>query len=100
MLEWYAQIASDAKKPLFMTFAFGINKGFQKVYAQNDGVLRLALMEKEGAKDRSWESIRTFVTEHKETLQASIKRDPLDGLRGVDYMFEQADSWAAKLKSR
>jgi hypothetical protein len=60
----------------------------------------LALMEEAGAKDRSWEGIRTFVTEHKETLQASIKRDPLDGLRGVDHMFEQADSWAAKLKTR
>ena len=60
----------------------------------------LALMDEAGAKDRSWEGIRTFVTEHKETLQASIKRDPLDGLRGVDHMFEQADSWAAKLKTR
>jgi hypothetical protein len=48
VLEWYASIAGSARKALFMTFAFGMHKGFQKVYAQNDGVLRFALMEKEG----------------------------------------------------
>jgi phosphatidylserine/phosphatidylglycerophosphate/cardiolipin synthase-like enzyme len=48
VLEWYAQIANSAEKALFMTFAFGMHKGFQRVYEQNDGVLRYALMEKEG----------------------------------------------------
>ena len=48
VLEWYATIAGSAKKALFMTFAFGMHKSFQRVYAQNDGVLRFALMEKEG----------------------------------------------------
>jgi hypothetical protein len=47
-LDWYAQIAGSARKGLFMTFAFGMNKRFQEVYEQNDGVLRFALMEKEG----------------------------------------------------
>jgi phosphatidylserine/phosphatidylglycerophosphate/cardiolipin synthase-like enzyme len=48
VLDWYAKISATAKKPLFMTFAFGVNKRFQRVYEQNDGVLRIALMEKEG----------------------------------------------------
>ncbi len=47
VLEWYAEIAS-AHKPLFMTFAFGMLKDFQEVYEQDDGILRFALMEKEG----------------------------------------------------
>ncbi len=48
VLEWYATIAGSAKRTLFMTFAFGMHKDFQKVYEQNDGILRFALMEKEG----------------------------------------------------
>jgi hypothetical protein len=47
VLEWYAQIASAAR-PLFMTFAFGMHPDFQHVYEQPDGILRFALMEKEG----------------------------------------------------
>lgn len=48
VLEWYTTIAGSTHKPLFMTFAFGMHKDFQQVYEQNDGVLRFALMEKEG----------------------------------------------------
>jgi phospholipase D-like protein len=49
VLGWYAAVADSApKRPLFMTFAFGMHKDFQRVYGQNDGVLRFALMEKEG----------------------------------------------------
>jgi phosphatidylserine/phosphatidylglycerophosphate/cardiolipin synthase-like enzyme len=48
VLDWYAQIADSAKQGLFMTFAFGMDRRFQQVYEQNDGVLRFALMEKEG----------------------------------------------------
>jgi phosphatidylserine/phosphatidylglycerophosphate/cardiolipin synthase-like enzyme len=48
VLEWYATIADSAQKALFMTFAFGMHKDFQKVYEQKDGILRIALMEKEG----------------------------------------------------
>ncbi len=47
-LEWYASIANTGHKPLFMTFAFGMHKDFQQVYEQTDGILRFALMEKEG----------------------------------------------------
>lgn len=48
ILKWYADIANSAKKGLFMTFAFGMHASFKQVYEQNDGVLRFALMEKEG----------------------------------------------------
>jgi phosphatidylserine/phosphatidylglycerophosphate/cardiolipin synthase-like enzyme len=49
VLQWYAEIANSARNALCMTFAFGMHKDFQKVYEQNDGVLRFALMEKEGS---------------------------------------------------
>jgi phosphatidylserine/phosphatidylglycerophosphate/cardiolipin synthase-like enzyme len=48
VLEWYARIADGARDALFMTFAFGMHKSFKRVYEQDDGVLRFALMEKEG----------------------------------------------------
>jgi len=48
VLDWYAQIAGSAEKALLMTFAFGMEKRFQRVYEQRDGILRFALMEKEG----------------------------------------------------
>jgi phosphatidylserine/phosphatidylglycerophosphate/cardiolipin synthase-like enzyme len=47
-LKRYGELADRAKRGLFMTFAFGMNKVFQPVYEQNDEVLRFALMEKEG----------------------------------------------------
>jgi phosphatidylserine/phosphatidylglycerophosphate/cardiolipin synthase-like enzyme len=46
-LQWYAKIAGEARKGLFMTFAFGMNKLFHDVFAKRDGVLRMGLMEKE-----------------------------------------------------
>jgi len=46
-LEWYAKIAGDARKGLFMTFAFGMNSLFRDVFAKEDDVLRMGLMEKE-----------------------------------------------------
>lgn len=46
-LNWYGELAGGAKDALFMTFAFGMNDIFRKVYGQTDGVLRAGLMEKE-----------------------------------------------------
>jgi phosphatidylserine/phosphatidylglycerophosphate/cardiolipin synthase-like enzyme len=45
-LNWYAQIAGSAEDALFMTFAFGMHKSFKDVYRRDDGVLRMALLEK------------------------------------------------------
>jgi len=48
VLKWYANVADSAQQALFMTFAFGMHREFKTVYEQNDGVLRFALMDKEG----------------------------------------------------
>jgi phosphatidylserine/phosphatidylglycerophosphate/cardiolipin synthase-like enzyme len=47
-LDWYATMAGNAQRALFMTFAFGMNSRFETVYDQSDNVLRFALMEKKG----------------------------------------------------
>lgn len=46
-LNWYGELADSAKKALFMTFAFGMNDVFRKVYSRSDDVLRVGLMEQE-----------------------------------------------------
>jgi len=46
-LDWYGDLAGSARGALFMTFAFGMNETFRKVYGQDDDVLRFGLMEKE-----------------------------------------------------
>jgi phosphatidylserine/phosphatidylglycerophosphate/cardiolipin synthase-like enzyme len=46
-LHWYGELADGASGALFMTFAFGMNKIFQEVYAKNDDVLKFGLMDKE-----------------------------------------------------
>lgn len=45
-LEWYAELATNAKEGLLMTFAFGINKIFKDVYCNSSAPFRLALLEK------------------------------------------------------
>jgi len=47
-LDWYAALAGEADRALFMTFAFGMDSRFVSVYDQTDDVLRFALMEKKG----------------------------------------------------
>ncbi|MEO7893859.1 MAG: phospholipase D-like domain-containing protein, partial [Aeromicrobium sp.] len=47
-LNWYAALAGRAERGLFMTFAFGMDERFERVYDQTDDVLRFALMEKKG----------------------------------------------------
>ena len=47
-LELYADLAGNAQRGLFMTFAFGMNDRFVNVYDRDDDVLRFALMEKKG----------------------------------------------------
>lgn len=48
ILKRYAEVAATAKKGLFMTFAFGMNKMFKPIYEMDDDVLRFALMDREG----------------------------------------------------
>lgn len=47
-LDWYADLATSAKRGLFATFAFGMNERFVRAYDRSDGALRFALMEKKG----------------------------------------------------
>lgn len=45
-LEWYADLALNARDGLFMTFAFGMNDVFKEVYQNGRAPIRMALMEK------------------------------------------------------
>lgn len=45
VFDWWIKLADDPK-PLFMTFPFGIVKDFRPVFDKNDGVLRLAMLDK------------------------------------------------------
>jgi len=45
-LDWYADLAINAKDGLIMTFAFGINDTFVNVYQNGLSPLRMALLEK------------------------------------------------------
>lgn len=47
-LDWYAALAAGAARGVFATFAFGMDQRFVTVYGHEDGVLRMALMEKKG----------------------------------------------------
>lgn len=48
-LDWYADLARNASRALFMTFAFGMDSRFVEVYDRTDDVLRFALMERKGS---------------------------------------------------
>jgi phosphatidylserine/phosphatidylglycerophosphate/cardiolipin synthase-like enzyme len=48
VLDYYATLAGSADRALFMTFAFGMDERFRRVYELDDRILRVALMEKEG----------------------------------------------------
>lgn len=60
LLEWYASMAGRPRKPLFTTFAFGMNPIFVPVYERKDGVLRFALMEKKGNGSKIKEQSKTI----------------------------------------
>jgi phosphatidylserine/phosphatidylglycerophosphate/cardiolipin synthase-like enzyme len=81
VLDSYAEIATTAR-PLFMTFAFGMDERFRRVYEQDDGVMRIALMEKEGngpALKKAKEFIRKL-RKRPNVLVAVGKHDPGNSL--------------------
>jgi len=45
-LQWYTSLAAEAKKGLFMTFAFGMHPSFQNVYRTSQAGMRFALLDK------------------------------------------------------
>jgi len=56
-LHYFADVARQAKRGLFMTFAFGINEKILDVFKQEDRVLRFALMEKLGMTAEASEAV-------------------------------------------
>jgi LAS superfamily LD-carboxypeptidase LdcB len=58
----------------------------------------LAAMQAAGAEPRDWESIREFARSHAEPLRRTIRRDPRDGIAGVDRMFQRVAAWRARLR--
>lgn len=81
VLDSYAKLAT-VKRPLFMTFAFGMDSRFRRVYEQDDGILRVALMEKEGNGPALKEG-KAFIRQLRRranVLVAVGKHDPADPL--------------------
>jgi hypothetical protein len=57
----------------------------------------LAAMSAQGARATDWNSVRTFVNGNFDALSKIIRRDPRDGIRSVDHMFQRVDAWRRQL---
>jgi len=90
-LQWYADIAGSAKQGLFMTFAFGMHPKFRDVYAQDDDVLRMALMEKE------WGNPKTRQAETRAIEQLRKRRNVVVAV-GNRIVTNSFDRWLAELQ--
>jgi phosphatidylserine/phosphatidylglycerophosphate/cardiolipin synthase-like enzyme len=90
-LRWYADIAGSAKQGLFMTFAFGMNPMFRGVYAKDDDVLRMALMEKE------WGNPKTRQAETQAIQQLRKRRNVVVAV-GNRIVTNSFDRWLAELQ--
>jgi phosphatidylserine/phosphatidylglycerophosphate/cardiolipin synthase-like enzyme len=78
----YAELADSANDALFMTFAFGMDERFRAVYDQDDDILRVALMEKEG-NGRGLEAAKAFIKElrrRRNVVVAVGKHEPVNAL--------------------
>jgi phosphatidylserine/phosphatidylglycerophosphate/cardiolipin synthase-like enzyme len=87
VLDWYAEIAGDAKDALMMSFAFGMDKRFQQVYSQEDNVLRYALMDKAATGRRS------YVEEQEKKIQAIRNRPNVVVAIGNRIATNEFDRW-------
>jgi phosphatidylserine/phosphatidylglycerophosphate/cardiolipin synthase-like enzyme len=90
-LQWYADIAGSAKQGLFMTFAFGMHPKFRDVYAKNDEILRMALMEKE------WGNPKTRKEETQAIQQLRNRRNVVVAV-GNRIVTDSFDRWLAELQ--
>ncbi len=87
-LDWYADLALNAKEGLFMTFAFGMNDIFKNVYENGRAPLRLALMEK---KTRSMKAgPKRDAEEHK--IQV-LRNMPENVFAIGDFIRTKIDGW-------
>lgn len=92
-LNWYAELASTAKKGLFMTFAFGMHELFREIYNQNDGILRMALMEKAAVK-KDGEALINELRKQPNTIVAIGNRIPTNSF---DRWLKEIDRVIPKL---
>lgn len=90
-LQWYADIAAGAKRGLFMTFAFGMHQKFREVYAKDDDILRMALMEKE------WGNPKTRTEEIRAIQQLRNRRNVVVAV-GNRIVTNSFDRWLAELQ--
>ncbi len=87
-LNWYADLALNARDGLFMTFAFGMNDVLKNVYRNGQASFRLALMDKKtrsmaagparDAEERQIQELRNM-PENVFAIGGSIGTDELDG---------------------
>lgn len=90
-IDWYAKLAGDAKRALFMTFAFGMNRRFVPVYDRSDDIIRFALMEKKGTG-------RTFREQAAEIER--IRRRPNTTIAiGARVEINAFDRWLAEIST-
>ena len=89
-LQWYADIASGAKRGLFMTFAFGMHQKFKTVYQTDDSVLRMALMEKDWGNPRA-------IAKDKREIQLIRNRPNVVVAIGNRIVTNSFDRWLAEL---
>jgi phosphatidylserine/phosphatidylglycerophosphate/cardiolipin synthase-like enzyme len=89
-LEWYARIAGSARKALFMTFAFGMHEKFKEVYRNEDAILRMALLEKEGNSPKTLEK-------DKQDIQDLRNRPNVVVAIGNRIVTNSFDRWLAEL---
>jgi PLD-like domain len=89
-LQWYADIASGAKRGLFMTFAFGMHQKFKTVYQTDDSILRMALMEKD------WGNPQTIAKDKRE-IQLIRNRPNVVVAIGNRIVTNSFDRWLTEL---
>jgi phosphatidylserine/phosphatidylglycerophosphate/cardiolipin synthase-like enzyme len=84
-LSRYGEIAADAKRALFMTFAFGMNEAFVPVYMKENNVLHFALMDKEGS--------GSMAAKDKKTIAQIRKRKNAVVAVGQNITINEFDRW-------
>lgn len=87
VFDWWIKLA-ESGKPLFMTFPFGIVKGFRQVFDHDDGILRFALLDKytNGGDEHSRTEVKADIER--------IRRLPNVGMALGNHIFvDWIDGW-------
>tara|TARA_R110000787_G_scaffold72118_1_gene160716 strand:+ start:44665 stop:45549 length:885 start_codon:yes stop_codon:yes gene_type:complete len=88
-LNWYADLAGNAKDGLFMTFAFGMGDAFKDVYKNSSAPLRFALME---SKTRTFREPADRVAEERRINTLRRKKENVFAIGGL-VRTNQLDGW-------